>query len=81
MSNAKVDNSYNPAYPFHIKLRNKDGEEPFQESVSYGLTKREYFAVLAMQGLLAEPRLTIEASTSLAVELADILLKKLEKTK
>ena len=49
---------------------------------SGGLTKREYFAGLAMQGLLANPKLTelnIENLTVLAIEHTDELLKQLEK--
>ena len=46
-----------------------------------GLTKREHFAGLAMQGLLANPDYTDEKLrvTIYAVELADELLKQLEK--
>ena len=49
---------------------------------SAGLTKREYFAGLAMQGLLANTELTelnIENLTVLAIEHTDELLKQLEK--
>lgn len=50
------ENGFNPAYPYHIKLQNSDSEKPFAEYVSHGLTKREYFAGLAMQGIrAAEP--------------------------
>jgi len=43
----------------------------------YGLTKREYFAGLAMQGLLANG--DYEGVESAAVVKADALLKELEK--
>lgn len=52
------------------------------DSHQLGLTKREYFAGLAMQGLLANPDLTelnIENLTVLAIEHTDELLKQLEK--
>jgi len=45
----RPDNGYNPAFPFHIKLRNKDGDSPFRENISYGLTKRELFAAMMFQ--------------------------------
>jgi len=51
------------------------------KSKSIGLTKREYFAGLAMQGLLSNPNKTsnpIQISED-AVMYADELLKQLEK--
>lgn len=48
----------------------------------YGLTKREYFAAVAMQGLLACPHQMcgdIENQTGLAVEYADRLIAELNK--
>ena len=47
--------------------------------VSPGLTKREYFAGLAMQGLIAHGYGLIQGP-ELAVEYADALLKELEQT-
>lgn len=49
----------------------------------FGLTKREYFAGLAMQGVLAssqpyEARMTLEQVASEAIGVADALLKQLE---
>ena len=49
----------------------------------FGLTKREYFAGLAMQGLLSNPYpdivgLNPDIITSTAIDLADKLLKQLE---
>jgi len=76
------NNSYNPAFPFHIKLRNKAGEEPFRESVSYGLTKRELFAMMAMQGILSDSGRSARRHDEWAkdaVRLADELIKELEK--
>lgn len=45
-----------------------------------GLTKREYFAGLAMQGLLSNQRLsaTEEELAKASIEVADELLKQLE---
>ena len=42
------------------------------------LTKREYFAGLAMQGLLADSEVSCNAAIVLAVEAADALLKELQ---
>ena len=49
-----------------------------------GLTKREYFAAMAMQGALANKSAhekTMEMITKSAVKLADILIEELNKTK
>lgn len=74
----------------------KNGELPaFQSSATdlttfhYGLTKREYFAGLAMQGLLSNPEWMKEYKTEkylmqndivskVSIEYADSLLKDLE---
>jgi hypothetical protein len=45
-----------------------------------GLTKREYFASKVMQGLCSDPNMAIEDIPKVSVELADALLKELEKT-
>lgn len=52
-----------------------------EQDIMYGLTKREYFAGLAMQGLCAG-RTEYEnpmCDVKKAVELADLLLKELDK--
>ena len=57
-----------------------------QNETSLGLTKREYFAGLAMQGLISScdwnvtifNKDLIEATSKNAIELADELLKQLE---
>jgi hypothetical protein len=49
---------------------------------SYGLTKREYFASMAMQGVLSDPNnesLSQKAIAIYAVEMADSLIKELNK--
>ncbi|MFY8160468.1 MAG: hypothetical protein ACOVNU_04000 [Candidatus Kapaibacteriota bacterium] len=52
---------------------------------NYGLTKREYFAALAMKALLANPEINERngcpkyQAPYFAVELADILIKALNK--
>lgn len=65
---------------------------PSQDSNKYyhGLTKREYFAAIAMQGLLASPNFKIDVQSSVSVseqfaisatKYADALLAELDKTK
>ena len=45
--------------------------------MTYGLTKREMFAMAAMQGLLADSDMQMVKAVNLAVECADLLLRKL----
>ena len=45
---------------------------------AFGLTKREMFAMTAMQGLLADPSSQIESSAHIAVIAADLLLRVLD---
>lgn len=48
-------------------------------SSSLGLTKREYFAAMAMQGLISDPSVTdFKKVAEFAVEVADELIKKLK---
>ena len=62
------------------------GNSALQNDTSLGLTKREYFAGLAMQGLISScdwnvtifNKDLIEATSKNAIELADELLKQLE---
>ena len=50
--------------------------------ISNGLTKREYFAAMAMQGLLSDYESeSIEDYSKYAVQLADTLIEELSKTK
>ena len=67
-----MENGENAAYPIHMK--------------SKGLTKREYFAGLAMQGLLGGGRDVLtgktiqnEIITELSVSMADALIEALNK--
>jgi hypothetical protein len=66
-------NGLDKAFP---TVENEDAIE-----IDPGLTKREYFAGLAMQGMLAEHSLkaTEEEFANQSVKLADALLKALEK--
>lgn len=78
-----MENKNRPAYPF---INTEDSEVA---EVHYGLTKREYFAAKAMQGLLAGdfPEKSIHNNIGLpeihliaceSVAYADALLKQLE---
>jgi hypothetical protein len=50
--------------------------------ISNGLTKREYFAAMALQGLLGDRKLgSIQEYAEYAVKLADALIEELSKTK
>lgn len=51
------------------------------KSHPFGLTKREYFAALAMQGLLADENnlSTIQSAAAYAVKFADALIAELNK--
>ena len=49
-----------------------------ESAIDSGLTKREYFAALAMQGLLANPAVDmLEITAKKAVKTADYLIKAL----
>ena len=81
-----MENGKQPAYPV-IELNEEYGVE-LNETL--GLTKREYFAGLAMQGLMSnsefikggsfdfESRKTAERVSRIATKVADELLKQIE---
>ena len=81
-----MENGKEPITPCTIKGRQGWGNKPtISDREVYGLTKREYFAGLAMQGLIAsiDP---FELTTSeinniaeLSTAMSDELLKQLEK--
>jgi hypothetical protein len=64
----------------------KNGKEPAfaamnEQEIFFGLTKREYFAAKAMQGLLANSKITTTGNgniSKLALLAADALLTALE---
>jgi hypothetical protein len=70
-----MDNSEQPAFPFVASDSNVNNQG--------GLTKREYFAAMAIQGLLANPNIGNDANRVVvdSIELADILLEQLEEKK
>lgn len=62
------------AFPF-VETREMQGE-----SISFGLTKREHFAALAMQGFMASTvKSTHDEFAKEAVRMADALLRALSK--
>ena len=53
--------------------------EPDGEFYHAGLTKRELFAAMAMQGLCSDSDLTLQSTVNSAVILADLLIEELNK--
>lgn len=77
-----MSNANTPAFPVSARDRENYEAGQYVPRGIFGLTKREYFAALAMQGLCADP--TSEAIPQKfiarsAVELADALIAELEK--
>ena len=95
-----MKNSETPIHPLILRqtgenefkvATEKDQREGIFLSSSYGLTKREYFAALAMQGLLANPNIKrpeqnanlkndLKIFSSIAIEYADSILSELSKS-
>ena len=65
-----MNNSDMPAMPVSGDMR--------YDTIYSGLTKREHFAGLAMQGLCSDPNMNALGLVELAVVTADALLKALE---
>jgi|19_taG_2_1085344.scaffolds.fasta_scaffold00098_34 hypothetical protein len=65
----------------------KNGEKPASSQhpdmiingIGTGLTKREHFAAMALQGLATNANMPIDITVKLAIRMADDLLKELEK--
>lgn len=79
-----MSNGKKSAYPQTLSRQSGDGKVALIYSED-GVTKREYFAGLAMQGLLTAPNSgksfdSLEALTKASVFCADIILKELEET-
>lgn len=78
-----MNNAYKPAYPIGQEMF--DEMEMGRQSIDegYGLTKRERFAMAAMQGFCANPKYddeTITVIADLAISQADIILDMMEET-
>jgi hypothetical protein len=63
-----MNNKDNSAYPHNYSV-----------SIQHGLTKREYFAAMAMQGILARACYRTGDAARQSIMYADALLKELEK--
>jgi hypothetical protein len=74
-----MNNQNSPAFPTEIAFN----EKTKVTTISHGLTKREYFAGLAMQGYIVERHgqddIDRAKVAKWSVKLADELLKQLEK--
>lgn len=77
-----MKNSEEQAFPFRSVSHSET------EDNNYGLTKREYFAIKCLQGLIAYPgklegnsQKNIDKMCQFAIELSDELLKQLETPK
>lgn len=77
-----IENKNQPAFPV-LELKQL-GDKMLLDCAAAGLSKREYFAGLAMQGLVSNPDIkfssTAENFAKYSVEIADALLAELSKT-
>ena len=75
-----MKNADKPAYPLQLQ-QGESSELIGKLGNADGLTKREYFAAMAMQGICGGgiPNVIIPLATKTAVEIADALLKELDK--
>ena len=53
---------------------------PSDYSAKHGLTKREYFAAMALSAVATDPRITSKSIIESSIELADALIEKLNST-
>ena len=60
-------------------MKTNGDERAFSPATGIGLTKREYFAALAMQGYCAHPLVDVRITASWAVQQADALIAELNK--
>ena len=75
----------NSKQPINPTTNSNYNEQPHLVEVSAGLTKREYFAAMAMQGMIASGKYTEgvafhPALINVSIEIADDLLAELEQT-
>ena len=62
------------------ELQAIEGSEDYNRFLNYGLTKREYFAAMAMQGICADTNCTHEGQIIISsVRIADLLIEELNK--
>ena len=80
-----MSNKHKPAFPVSAKDRENYEAGGYIPDGVFGLTKREYFAGLAMQGLCADPSYRVlissaEHAAQNAVAIADAILAELERS-
>lgn len=69
-----------PAFPSYEIEYHQNGDGPARKIAEGGITKREYFAVKAMQGLMAsEVKADPQVFADAAIVVADALIEALEK--
>lgn len=80
MENDKRKNADKPAYPSEFEGGEYDftGQPIIAHRKYYGLTKREYFAAMALSGLASLPDMNIATICKYSVQCADELLKQLD---
>ncbi|MFT3994763.1 MAG: hypothetical protein QM660_10675 [Dysgonomonas sp.] len=71
----KKNNSQESAFGFAAQLSREE------DIYNHGLTKRELFAAMAMQGYITDPNSTPSRAAVFAVKCADALLAELNKGK
>lgn len=77
-----ITNPNEPAQALELHRLDKDGFVKAHQMVSYlGLTKREYFAALALQGFASSDRGSVHEMAEAAVMLADALILELNEGK
>lgn len=74
-------NPNDPAFLTEPKVFYKNSRTDADFDLSYGLTKREYFSAMAMQGLLANSDVEVQCINieAMAVSRADALIAELSK--
>lgn len=75
-----MKNENQPIYPDPMRGAEQSFSNQSPHELPMGLTKREYFAGLAMQGTMTSSY-SVNMIAEIAVKMADALLAELEKTK
>jgi hypothetical protein len=71
-------NSDQPAFPDPMRAAEQSEYNQYPHALSIGLTKREYFAVMAMQGPICSGSIGLNQTCKFSIQYADELLKQLE---
>lgn len=74
---SRNENGENPAMPVNADQYANSGGHGYD---SFGLTKREHIATMALQGLISEDSAQLNIGMK-AVQFADVLLAELERVK